>query len=350
MSNPVLQIVSKKWSSGRGSFTSVERFCFLLNPEFEQYHGKRLQIPYRIGQWLKQGSNSRRVAQLPVPYNSYSAQIEFQGIVDAARLKSKYIFFPYADFDYYYMRWARKLLGSKVILWSYFSEWELKHRFTNLNHFKSADLVLVAGKGQYRYMKSQLPFSRVHFFPLGVDTDFFQPAATFDRFTVVHSGANRRDFETLILAFDRLVEVYPQSKLELIGAFSVKEKIPARPYLKIHESLSDTEMLEVYQKANFLVLSVTDGGSSNSLNEGMACGLPVIVTDVTNIADYITDDFAFRFPVKDDLQMCELMIQLIENTVLRQSYSAASRRHALNFDWMKLRDEFLSLLKELDHV
>lgn len=339
-----LQIVSKRWSTGRGNFTSVERFCSLLIPDFGASHGKLMKIPYRLGQWLKGLSNSRVAGAFPGPYNSYSAQIELQGIWEAFKKKPDVVFFPYADYDYYYMQWGKKWIGCKVVLWSFFSEWELKNRFKNLKHFEKADLILVAGHGQFRYMSSQLPNSNVRFFPLGVDTSFFAPTQEWDPFTIVHSGANRRDFDTLIRAFDRLVVHYPQCRLELIGASSAREKIPYRQYLTIHGELSDSEMLKVYQKSNFLVLSVTDGGSSNSLNEGMACGLPVIVTAVTNITDYVDDSFSLLFGINDDLELFEKMMVLMGNREVRDRYSKNARNHALQYDWFKLKDDFYELL------
>ena len=342
-----LQIVSKRWSSGRGSFTSVERFCSLLIPDFGASHGKLMKIPYRLGQWLKGFSNSRVAADLPGPYNSYSAQIELQGLWEAFKRKPDVVFFPYADYDYYYMQWLKIVIGCKVVLWSFFSEWELKNRFNNLKHFKRADLILVAGLGQFKYMRSQLPDSNVRFFPLGVDTSFFTPTQQWDPFTIVHSGANRRDFDTLIRAFDLLIVHYPQCRLELIGANSVREKIPGRPYLTLHGELSDVEMLAVYQKSNFLVLSVTDGGSSNSLNEGMACGLPVVVTAVTNITDYVDDSFSLLFAVNDHVQLFEKMMVLMENRELRDRYSKNARNHALQYDWVKLKDDFFALMTSL---
>ena len=342
-----LIIVSRKWENGRGKYTSVERFCELLSNDFEHDHGKTVNIPYRIGQILKKIPGGKKNGELPAPYNSYSASIELYGINQILKRKPNIVFFPYADYDFYYTGWLKKILNVKVVLWTYFSEWELEHRFKNLSHFKKADLILVAGEGQLKYLKERVTGVKLEYFPMGVDTDFFIPSVKYDKYTIVHSGANRRDFKTLIKAFDILIKDYPSLKLELIGAYSVKDKIPERDYIILHPYLSDEEMRAIYQKANFQVLSLYDGGSSNSLNEGIACGLPLIVTGLSNIDDYYNDSFALTYKKGDYMRLYENIKTLLENDNIRQKYSKNAREYSLRLSWNKLKVDFLNWIDKL---
>lgn len=340
-------VISRKWLSGRGRYTSVERFCEILSKNFLEDHGKLVRMPYRIGQWLKRWTNSKVIDSYSAPYTSKSAELELFGLVQIIKRRPKIVFYPYADYDYYYLHLFRKLLGYRIVLWSYFSEWELKNRFKNLSHFKKADVILVAGKGQYEYLRKKLPLSNVVFFPMGVDTEFFVPSSSFEEFMVVHSGMNRRDFVTLINAFDLLYKEFPNIKLELIGASSVLEQFPERPYLIVHGYLTDNEMLKVYQKANIQVLSLSDGGSSNSLNEGISCGLPLVVTRLNNICDYYDETFALEFDKGDYEGLYKGVKLLLLDNSLRMKFSVNARKRSLEYSWGHLKDEFWDIMTRI---
>lgn len=329
---------------GRGRYTSVERFCELLDSDFPSYHGQRTPVHPSISHFLKDRTNSRRSEKYSGPYNSYSFELELWGLKQAVRHKPRIVFFPYADYDYFYWQYFKKVLGSKVVLWSFFSETELQERFKDLSHFEKADLVLVAGKSQLAYIKEKASKANAHYFPIGVDTDFFTPGSEYDPMRLVHVGNNRRDFQTLIAAMDMVYQEYPQLKLELIGASSSRNEIPERPYLKIYNQLDDEAYLKILQSSNFAILSLEDGGSSNSLLETSACGLPTVCTDLPNIRDYFNYNFGFSYPRKDAVKLSEACFSLIKNPALRPEIVESARSHSLIFDWKRIRDKFDDIL------
>jgi glycosyltransferase involved in cell wall biosynthesis len=341
-----LLIISKKWPN-RGNYTSVERFCHILNPQFEQWHGKKINIPYKIARGIRNASQSKKSEQYSTPYSTASAMHELWGLMEIIRKRPKYIFFPYADYDYNYIGLFKKLLGIKIILWSYFSESELNNRFKSLRHFARADLILAAGHEQVKYLKRNLPGSKIEFFPMGVDTDFFFPSETVDKYRIVLSGVNRRDFDTAYRALDMLFKDYSQLKVDFIGTQAIASELPDRPYLTKHDFLSDTEMRSVYQKANIQILPLIDGGSSNSLNEGLACGLPQIVTDLPNINDYLKDTFCLRVPKSDANELYQNCKRLIEDDLLRHSFGVAAREEAMKYSWKNLTCRFEALIQTL---
>lgn len=333
-------ILSKKWSHGRGRFTSVERFCELVDPQFPHYHGKRITLHPRITNILKNHTNSLSSEDYSAPYNSFSAELELWGLWQAIKGKYKVVFFPYADYDYFYWQYFKKMLGIKVILWSFFSEKELQTRFKNLHHFEKADLVLVAGKAQLEYLAEHAPKAKLHYFPIGVDTEFFTPGDQFDPYRIVHVGNNRRDFGTLIKGMDQVYQKFPQLHIDLVGASSNKSEIPKRPYLVIHDELRDSAYRDILQKSNFAVLSLADGGSSNSVQETSACGLPLIVTDLPNIRDYICDSFAMIYSIGDHHLLAELTLHLLYNVNIRNQMAKAARSHIREYSWEALKDHF----------
>lgn len=277
------------------------------------------------------------------PYNSYSFELELWGLKQALRQKPKWIFFPYADYDYYYWQYFRRLLGAKVILWSFFSEKELQERFADLSHFERADIVLVAGQGQCAWFEQNAPRVNVAYFPIGVDTEFFSPGAQFYPNRIVHVGSNRRDFDTLIAAMDLIYERVPDLDLVLVGANTRIKEIPARPYLTNCGQLGDEEYRAILQSSNFGVLSLEDGGSSNSLLELLACGLPVVVTKLPNLSDYASDESCLFYEKSNVPELAAHCLDLISNLAKRQKMTIEAVSQAKKYDWRILREGFYDL-------
>ena len=342
-----LLIISKKWRQGRGRFTSIERFCEILDPDFHSYHGERAKVPPYISRFFKSQTNSRRTSKYSGPYNSHSFELELWGLKRALRTKPDIVFFPYADYDFYYWRYFKKILKIKTVLWSFFSENELRERFVDFTHFAEADLVLVAGKSQLNWFKEHASSVNAVHFPIGVDTEFFVPSDSFDPMRVVHVGSNRRDFKTLIRAMDIVFDQFAQLKLDLIGAQSRSNEIPERCYITIHPQLSDEEYLKVLQSANFSILSLEDGGSSNSLLETSSCGLPLIVTALQNVRDYYNESFSMQFEHNDHSALAENCNKLLRQPSLRQSMAFSARQNALKYDWHALLKEFKILINSV---
>lgn len=342
-----LLIISKKWGTGRGKHTSVERFCELLDPAFPSYHGQRVSVHPWVSRIFKKWTNSKKSNNYTAPYNSYSFELELWGLRQALKKRYHYVFFPYADYDYYYWRYFKKFLGMKVILWTYFSEKELAGRFKNLSHFEQADLVLVAGQAQLDYLRGHAKKIHATYFPIGVDTKFFTPGSDYDPYRIVHVGNNRRDFETLIAGMDLVYQEYPQIKLELVGASASRDRIPDRPYLTIHDHMDDVHYREILQCSNFAILSLEDGGSSNSLLETCACGLPLVVTDLPNVRDYLDEDSILRFEPRNYVTLASQILSLLQNPKLRNKISERVRYYVLRFDWNKCRQEFIKIINHL---
>jgi glycosyltransferase involved in cell wall biosynthesis len=334
-------IISRKWSSNRGKMTSIERFCGMIDDCFSNYHGKMIKLNYRISQVLKNNSSSSLTLK-GTAYTSFSAALEIYGLIQSFKNKSEILFYPYADYDYNYLGYIKFFHRKKIVLWSYFSVEELRTRFKNFNHFEKADLILIAGKDQYDFLKLKLKNPILKYFPIGVDSDFFIPKSEYNKYQIVFSGANRRDFKTAIKAFDLIYDDFKKLKVYFIGCHNIYETIQNREYIEICQHLSDEDMLKIYQDSHLQVLTLLDGGSSNSLLEGYACGIPVICTELPNITDYLIENENLRIKKYDYLSLGEKIKNIFLNDNLRKSLSEECLKKAKEYDWYSIKNKFLN--------
>lgn len=341
-----LQIVTHTWQN-RGVHTSVERMCSLLRRYYAVSTSDAVDIPQRLATRLKRFTNSRPYGDLSAPYNTHYMKYEFGGIGRALHHQPDILFFPYADYDYYFTSLLKPVLRPRHVLYSYFSVEELTHRFANLHHFERADCVFAAGREQTSFLRTRLAGVRVEYLPLGVDTEFFTPAEESQDLVVLQSGINRRDIPLALHVLDRLHMAHPQMSAEFIGCSSIAHLLGDRSYVTVHGYLDDIQLRAVYRRAAFQILPLVDGGSSNSLNEGYACGLPVVVTDLDNIRDYVDADASILVPPGDSEMFFEACMWLCEDDDMRIRMGRAARLRAESLSWGHVVTQFNDVVREV---
>lgn len=90
------------------------------------------------------------------------------------------------------------------------------------------------------------------------------------------------------------------------------------------------ENVEDYLRQSDIYISASrTEGLPLSVLEAMACGLPVIATDAGGTRDIVKDGInGFIVNVDDEDGIKEALLKLIDNKVLRKSYSVKSREIA----------------------
>jgi L-malate glycosyltransferase len=169
-------------------------------------------------------------------------------------------------------------------------------------------------------------------FPWGVDLEVFTPAADRqalrasmglgDAFVVL---STRRwepgyDIETLIESLRLARARVPSLRLLLLGDGSLRDRVHAlagspeleggviAPGLVPHEALA-----RYFQVADLYLTCATSDGSSISLLEAIACGLPVVVADTPGNREWVTDPTAgVRVPVGDSAGFADAVARFAE--------------------------------------
>ena len=97
--------------------------------------------------------------------------------------------------------------------------------------------------------------------------------------------------------------------------------------------VDDDALLREYQSADLFLLPLTDCTANNSLLEAMACGLPLVATDVGGVRDYASVDCAALVPPRDGQAMAEAVLALCRDDGRREAMGRAARGRALELDW-----------------
>jgi glycosyltransferase involved in cell wall biosynthesis len=199
--------------------------------------------------------------------------------------------------------------------------------------------------------------------PFGVNTNFFRPINTpkdENLFKILSVGyfIERKGFEYLIRAMSYVLRKHSNVKLTIVGSGPLEKKLKdllkelkLEDKVKIIKNVSDQELLNLYNSSNLFVLpSIIDSqGNTEGLGlvlmEAMACGLPVIGSNVGGIPDIIKDgDTGLLVEEKDVDGLSRTILDLIKDEELRkrialEGYNEVRR----NFSWEKIAKSYLKV-------
>jgi hypothetical protein len=186
------------------------------------------------------------------------------------------------------------------------------------------------------HLEARMGAGRVSHAFLGVDTEAWtpRPAARTSDPSCAFVGSWLRDFDVLAEVIRLVRAAEPRVRFEAVTT----ENVPA---VRTRQGISDLELRNVYRRAWVGVQPLTDAVGNNALLEGMACGLPTVVSDVGDVADYTGPDGARLVPVGDPQAMAAAVLELLADRSAREELgrhararaetrdlTAAARRHA----------------------
>lgn len=190
--------------------------------------------------------------------------------------------------------------------------------------------------------------------PNVVDLSRFGFAATRDSGDAPHLIVTRNleaiyDIPTAVRAFERVRAVFPRARLTIAGSGPERaalEDLVARMGLAncitFAGRIDNASIHRLYQTADCLLNPSTADNMPVSLIEAMACGVPLVSTDVGGIPDLVDDGrTGWLVPVGDDRAMAERVIGLLRDPVTRASVCDAARSHVGAFGVSEVRSSWL---------
>ena len=223
---------------------------------------------------------------------------------------------------------------------------------------RRADGLIAVSSGLQRRLASLgIAPERVRVLRNGVDLAMFQPvhrpaarqALGFTRPTLLAVG-NLVALKRHRLMVEALVSL-PEADLVIVGegpergsieALARKRRIADRVRLLGH--VPQHRLPEIYSAADLLVLVSTSEGWPNVLLESMACGTPVLVSDIDGITDIVTAPEAGR--ILEEVTP-ERLAAAARDLIAAPPPRTATRAYAERFDWRSTTDGQLALFREI---
>jgi len=216
--------------------------------------------------------------------------------------------------------------------------------------------VLVLCDSMREQFSDVLDSTQIWVVPYGVDTSFFKPGhAGVDspRQTLLYVGAWLRNTTMLARLVPEISRRFPKVVFDFVVPLHARDDewlrtLGDNPSIRWHQGLSDESLRDLYQNATALLLPMEDGGANNAVVEALACGLPIITTDVGGIRSY---GGGALFPLvanNDDSNCVELVAAYLTDRDFAASVSSGCRKFAeTRLEWAIAAKEYIRVYREL---
>ncbi len=120
----------------------------------------------------------------------------------------------------------------------------------------------------------------------------------------------------------------------------------APPGVVIEGGLTDEALREAYRDADALLLPLSDATANNAILEAMACGRPVVSTDVGGVAE-MTGEAALLAPPGDARALADAVLALAADPARAAALGRAGRARAEALDWRVIAARHAALYERL---
>ncbi len=166
----------------------------------------------------------------------------------------------------------------------------------------------------------------------------------------------RKNISLLITAFDKFVNKHKDFNLVIAGKkgwlyediFKQVEKLDHKNKILFTGSVSDEELVYLYQNAFVFVMPSLYEGFGIPVLEAMNYGCPVISSNSSSLPEVGGDACLYFNPEKEN-ELLEQLNLLVDNEQLRQDLIKKGKEQIKKFSWQKSAIRTLEVLKNVAH-
>lgn len=238
---------------------------------------------------------------------------------------------------------GRRLVATLHLPASVFAEYVHSPR-----HLERLDAVVLVARSQLDILERWQTKPAAHVIPHGVDVGCFRPPNTAARHeNCLFVGRWLRDFACLGAVVDAVHRAAPRVRFTLVLPPELVSEWSGRPGVDARSGVDDAALLRAYQESALLVMPLRDTTANNAVLEAMACGLPVVATDVGGMRDYVDRDCARLVPAGKPEAMAAAVLELMQNPAARKAMGQAARIRAETFAWPRVAEQTLAMYEAL---
>ena len=201
-----------------------------------------------------------------------------------------------------------------------------------------ADLITADSMDMLDEIARYHPAAPCHQILWGADTDRFVPsAAPAEAFQVLslRSWEPNYNIDVLLKAFARFVRQRPEAgaRLCLLGGGpdaaslqALAQQLGVQGQVDFVGRVGDQAMVDALQRSTVSVSVPTSDATSVSVLESMACGLPIIASDLPANRQWIEHgQGGWLVPVGDEVALCEALLSAHDQAAVRQTMGQHNR-------------------------
>jgi glycosyltransferase involved in cell wall biosynthesis len=208
------------------------------------------------------------------------------------------------------------------------------------NHLARIDAVIVVSRSQVEFFSELVGLERVSYVPHGIDVDYFRPKkrrmSQGGGVRCLFVGIHLRDFETMARSAQILNRCGKDIHFAVVTYPKFHHYFQGIDNVELYAGISDEKLLGLYQDTDIFVCPLLGSTANNSLLEAMACGLPIVSTDLPGVRDYMNDDCSLLTPARDPQALAEAVLCLGEDQLRRRQMALAGRVRSMDFNWQKI--------------
>ncbi len=197
--------------------------------------------------------------------------------------------------------------------------------------------------------------------PNGVDTTLFTPHAPRPRAipaddvpTVLFVGRfdPRNRLPVLLKAFRRIRGPRRRARLVVVGDGPLRHR-----YQRLAAGIPDVtfvgrvpgeERARYYAHSAVYACPAVQGSFGITLLESMACGTPVVCSDIPGFHEVVRDEREALFhPPGDDGALADALVRLLDDDTLRQRMAVAGLHRAAAYDWTRVTEDILQVYRNV---
>jgi glycosyltransferase involved in cell wall biosynthesis len=218
---------------------------------------------------------------------------------------------------------------------------------TKLSSVLNLDHVIVLSPEQKSYFEQYLPESKVSLILHGINVDHYRPGSGQKgegKLKCITVGSWLRDYECVLEVARSLVS-NPNIEFHVVSAELAEQDVPENVH--VHCRLEDAELVRMYQDSSVLFIPLRDSTANNVILEGIACGLPVVVSDLPGVKAYVPGDEAILVKDNSREKFASALLGLQQNRKRLADMALCARQRALELSWRKIVSQVESVYSGL---
>ncbi len=282
---------------------------------------------------------ARPLMGIPSWYHLKGLAAEAYALRSALQTRQQIYHFLYGELQYWLSGWLSGVRQHRIVASFHHPDPVLRQLFaTDYAHLRRLDAAVLVASNQRAFFEQHLPLERVHVVPHGVDTAYYTPA---DSPTMMDQpriclfvGYWQRDLALLRTIVQTLnARRVPDLEFVLVCGAACRAALHDCQRVRFLSNVPEDDLRELYQRATLLLMPLLDGTANNAVLESLACGLPMVITDVGGVRDYVDEQCALLVPAGDADAHIDAVAWLLEQPQHRAAMAQAARQQALRFRW-----------------